>query len=218
MVRIKPCTNIDPGDIEPQFDDYDGPVPTPGTYPGYVAVMLLRKYQSGLRTGQPCLRLKLVISDGEYRGASIWHTLSWDDAKSVPWMVQFLHSLTDGSVKQKNAVRKAFFENGFDGEWDKPVAQFGKFTPGPSMTTKFKTKAGEYNAQPRFPAVVGTHTTALNRRALASVAVLAVRGATMLPHFGFGPGPPLFTPLDDGFRCRKVVHGFNRLTVCRCGR
>lgn len=46
-------------------------------------------------------------------------------------------------------------------------------------------------------AVVRADATALNRRALASVAVLAVRGATMRPDLGFGVGPPFFAPLDD---------------------
>jgi hypothetical protein len=56
-------------------------------------------------------------------------------------------------------------------------------------------------------AMMGAYPTALNRRALASVAVLAVRGATMRPHFGFAVGPPFFTPLDDRSWCRKVAHG-----------
>ncbi|MGE5693730.1 MAG: IS110 family transposase, partial [Candidatus Sericytochromatia bacterium] len=57
-------------------------------------------------------------------------------------------------------------------------------------------------------AVMGTHATAVNRCAFASVAVLAVRGATMRLHFRFGVGPPFFTPLDDRYRCREVAHGF----------
>jgi hypothetical protein len=57
-------------------------------------------------------------------------------------------------------------------------------------------------------AMMGAHPTAPNCSALASVPVLAVRGATMRPHFGFGVSPPLFAPLDDRCRCRKVVHGF----------
>ena len=39
-------------------------------------------------------------------------------------------------------------------------------------------------------AVVGTHATALNCRALASVAVLAMRGATMRLDLGFGNRMP----------------------------
>jgi hypothetical protein len=45
--------------------------------------------------------------------------------------------------------------------------------------------------------VMRADATALNRRAPASVAVLAVRGATMRPDLGFGVGPPFFAPLDD---------------------
>lgn len=152
MVRIKPP--FDGSAVAPlEFEDfYDGPQPKPGVYHGYVKRMLLTKYKSGEREGSDRIAALVVIDQGPYKGAGIWHSLSYGDDKSAGWMNNFLHALAGDDKKAQGAIRKAFWETGFDaGDEEggrRPITKLGRYKPGQSMTVTFKTKLRDYNGEP----------------------------------------------------------------------
>ncbi|QNJ59291.1 hypothetical protein SEA_MRMIYAGI_78 [Mycobacterium phage MrMiyagi] len=128
--------------IKPKFDGsemtsgfYDGPPPAPGPYKGKIKKMGLAKISSGDNKGEDRIALVLEITSGKFKGAGIVHSLNL--ITSSAWAVnQFLDALTDGSEKQKLALRKLFWQKGYaveDNEDGKMGRQFisigGKFKP-----------------------------------------------------------------------------------------
>ncbi|AVD99694.1 methyltransferase [Mycobacterium phage Cuke] len=128
--------------IKPKFDGsemtsgfYDGPPPSPGPYRGRLKKMGLAKIGSGDNKGEDRIALVVEITSGKFKGAGIVHSLNL--ITSSAWAVnQFLDALTDGSEKQKLALRKLFWQKGYaveDNEDGKMGRQFtsigGKFKP-----------------------------------------------------------------------------------------
>lgn len=108
--------------IKPEFDGtgmvsgfYDGPPPTPALYKGRVARLGLGKIESGQYAGSDKLVVVVEIEHGKFKGASIFTQLLL--LKQNAWTVnQFLHAMTNGSQKQKDAIEKYFWQIGYDVE------------------------------------------------------------------------------------------------------
>lgn len=150
MVRIKP--GFDGKGQASGF--YDGPPPPPNTYRGKVKKMGLAKIGSGDNVGKDRIALVLEITEGQYKGAGILHSINLTTESG--WAVnQFLHAMTDGSEKQKTVLEKWFYDVGYDVEPEatgKMGQQFisigGKFKPI-GKPVAFITKMDSYNGEPK---------------------------------------------------------------------
>lgn len=120
MVRIKP--NIDGKGARPGF--YDGPPPDPGTYRGVVKKMGLAKIANGDNAGADRIALLLEITEGKFKGAAVVHSLNVTE-QGKGFVNVFLHALTDGSEKQKEAIEEWFWDLGYEVE-DKEDGSFGQ--------------------------------------------------------------------------------------------
>lgn len=147
--------------IKPDFDGstassgrYDGPPPTPGTYRGIVKKMGLAEIKSGANAGSHRIALLLEISEGNYKGAAVMHSLNLTTQSA--WAVnQFLDALTDGSDKQKAGLRNLFWQKGYEVENEpdgKMGQQFinigGKFKPL-GKPVAFVTKMDSWDGKPK---------------------------------------------------------------------
>lgn len=150
MVRIKP--DFDGSTASTGF--YDGPPPTPGTYRGIVKKMGLAEIKNGPNAGSNRIALLLEISDGNFKGAAVMHSLNLTTQSA--WAVnQFLDALTDGSDRQKTGLRNLFWQKGYEVENQpdgKMGQQFinigGKFKPlGKSVA--FVTKMDSWEGRPK---------------------------------------------------------------------
>lgn len=93
-----------------EFDFYSGPPPVAGLYHGYVKDMSLGVISAEtVNKGKKRINMTLVIDDGKYKGAPIYHNLNVtkDGAKFVNG---FLDALTDGSPEHVKAARAAFWK------------------------------------------------------------------------------------------------------------
>lgn len=145
MARVmKPPTEYDESDTDTGGGFYDGPAPKPGLYKGVVKKLLLSKVSEGEKKGEQRIMVICDITEGKFKGAGVTKWLQLTKQGS-PWVNQFLHSLTDGSEAQKNGIRKAFKEIGYEcGDPDSkkrlPIIKIGKKTNPIGMTTNFVTK------------------------------------------------------------------------------
>jgi hypothetical protein len=152
MVRIKPGFD----GKGTGGDGFDTRVPPPNTYKGKVKRMGLAKIGSGDNVGKDRIALVLTITEGEYKGAGVLHSLNLLEDSS--WSVnQFLHALTDGSERQKNAIEKLFWDQGYDVE-PEPMGKLGQQFIGIGNGNKFKpigkpvafiVKADSYQGNPK---------------------------------------------------------------------
>lgn len=150
MVRIKP----DFDGSNASSGRYDGPPPPAGTYRGIVKKMGLAEIRSGANAGSNRIALLLEISDGNYKGAAVMHSLNLTTQSA--WAVnQFLDALTDGSDKQKTGLRNLFWQKGYEVENEpdgKMGQQFmnigGKFKPL-GKPVAFVTKMDSWEGKPK---------------------------------------------------------------------
>ena len=150
MVRIKP----DFDGSNASSGRYDGPPPTPGTYRGIVKKMGLAEIKSGANAGSNRIALLLEISEGNFKGAAVMHSLNLTTQSA--WAVnQFLDALTDGSDKQKTGLRNLFWQKGYEVENEpdgKMGQQFinigGKFKPL-GKPVAFVTKMDSWDGKPK---------------------------------------------------------------------
>lgn len=135
MVRMKPSFDGSEETTRPEGMFYDGPPPKPGRYTGVVEKLGLAKIGSGDNKGQDRLALLVRITGGEYDGAGVFHSLNM--TKQGGYFVnQFLWAMTDGSQRQRDAIRKMFWHKGYDvsketdGKMGHPITVIGaKFNP-----------------------------------------------------------------------------------------
>lgn len=147
--------------IKPDFDGstassgrYDGPPPPAGTYRGIVKKMGLAEIKSGANAGSNRIALLLEISEGNFKGAAVMHSLNLTTQSA--WAVnQFLDALTDGSDKQKTGLRNLFWQKGYEVENEadgKMGQQFmnigGKFKPL-GKPVAFVTKMDSWEGKPK---------------------------------------------------------------------
>lgn len=151
MVRIKP--EIDGRGASVGF--YDGPPPKPGTYVGVVKKMALNKIARGDNEGKPRIALLLEITEGQFKGAGIMHSLN-ETEQGKGFLNQFLHAMTDGSDKQKKMIEEWYWELGYDvesesdGKMGRPFNYIGKPTFKPiGKKVAFTTKMDSYNEEPK---------------------------------------------------------------------
>lgn len=178
MVRIKP--KIDGKGATTGF--YTGPPPPPDTYTGVVKKMGLATIKAGDNAGQHRIALLLEIAKGPYKGAGVMHSLNITE-QGKGYVNDFLHALTDGSVKQRETLESWFWDLGYDVS-EQPDGNFGQqftvigknFKPIGKPVT-FITKADSYDGKPkaaidRFvtPVNGGSEDEVAEEDSLASVA------------------------------------------------
>lgn len=96
------------------FEPYKGELPPNGAYTADLKVLKIGKIGSGDDKGKNRLQITCVINDPEYPeydGCPAFGNLNLTD-QGVPYVNQFLESLTDGSDSAKAAVKKAFWKTG----------------------------------------------------------------------------------------------------------
>lgn len=146
--------------IKPSFDgsnetsnQYDGPPPTPGPYKGEVKGLWLTKIKRGENEGTDMLTVSVAITGGKFKGARLLHNLPV--MKNTAWSLnQFLDSLTDGSEKQREVLRKWFWTIGYNVSDDeeklgRPILRIGKKFDPIGKPVSFVTKMDNYNDTPR---------------------------------------------------------------------
>lgn len=93
---------------------YKGDLPPNGAYEGALRVVKVAKIGSGNEKGKSRLQLVVILDDPnypEYDGCPMFGGLNLTD-QGVPYVNQFLESLTDGSDKAKAAIKTAFWKTG----------------------------------------------------------------------------------------------------------
>lgn len=96
------------------FEPYKGELPPNGVYEGVLKVCKIGKIGSGTDKGKNSLKPTIILDDPdypEYNGCPAFGNLNLTD-QGVPYVNQFLESLTDGSEKAKADIRKAFWKTG----------------------------------------------------------------------------------------------------------
>lgn len=106
----------DAADVEAAqgFAPYKGKLPPNGAYEGVLKVVKVGKIGSGIDKGKHSLGPVVIIDDPdypEYKGCPAFGNLNLTD-QGVPYVNQFLESLTDGSDKAKADIKKAFWKTG----------------------------------------------------------------------------------------------------------
>ena len=97
---------------------WSGELPPTGAYSGKLKVVSLGQISQAAKNpanrGKPKFNVGVELTgtpDGKYDGFMAWGSLNLIDS-GIPYVNQFLHSLTDGSGKSITAVEKAFYEAG----------------------------------------------------------------------------------------------------------
>lgn len=97
---------------------WSGELPPTGAYSGKLKVVSLGQISQAAKNpanrGKPKFNVGVELTgtpDGKYDGFMAWGSLNLIDS-GIPYVNQFLHSLTDGSDKSITAVEKAFYEAG----------------------------------------------------------------------------------------------------------
>lgn len=93
---------------------YKGELPENGAYEAILKVVKVTKIGSGADKGKNRLQLVLILDDPEhpeYDGCPAFGGLNLTD-QGVPYVNQFLESLTDGSDTAKAAAKRAFWKTG----------------------------------------------------------------------------------------------------------
>lgn len=135
MVRMKPSFDGSDETERPEGMFYDGPPPRPGMYTGVVEKLGLAKIGSGDNKGQDRLALLVRITEGPFEGAGVFHSLNMTKQGGY-YVNQFLWAMTNGTQRQKDAIRKMFWHKGYDvakeadGKMGHPITVIGsKFEP-----------------------------------------------------------------------------------------
>jgi len=108
---------IDQGAAEGR-EAWAGEIPPTGTYKGILKVVQLKTISQEASVeanrGKPKLNIGVELTEaGQYSGYVAWANINLVD-QSIPYVNQFLISLTDGSDAQFAAIKKAFYPpNGF---------------------------------------------------------------------------------------------------------
>lgn len=96
------------------FAPYKGELPPNGAYEGILKVVKVGKIGSGENKNKSNLKITVVIDDEEYPEydeCPAFANLNLTD-QGVPYVNQFLESLTDGSDKAKADIKRAFWKTG----------------------------------------------------------------------------------------------------------
>ena len=96
------------------FDVYQGELPPNGAYRAQVKVVKVGKIGSGENKGKSRLQITAIIDDPDYeefKGCPAFGNLNLTD-QGVPYVNQFLESLTDGTDKAKAAIKTGFWKTG----------------------------------------------------------------------------------------------------------
>lgn len=96
------------------YEVYKGELPPNGAYEATLKVVKVGKIGSGPDKGKNRLTITAIIEDDEYpdfEGCPAFGNLNLTD-QGVPYINQFLESLTDGSETAKKAIRTAFWKTG----------------------------------------------------------------------------------------------------------
>lgn len=106
----------DAADVEAAqgFKPYKGKLPPNGAYEGVLKVLKVGKIGSGTDKGKHKLSPTVILDDPEYpeyHGCPMFGNLNLTD-QGVPYVNQFLESLTDGSEKAKADIKRAFWKTG----------------------------------------------------------------------------------------------------------
>lgn len=91
------------------FKDWDGPLPPKGSYPAILKLVKVKQIK-----GKTDYRLQIMVTlntGDEYDGCPVFGGVNLTD-QGIPYVNQFLHSLTDGSDSECNKIETAFY-NGF---------------------------------------------------------------------------------------------------------
>ena len=130
---------------------YKGELPKNGAYTGTLKRVTVGKIGSGDDKGKNKLSILVEIDDEdypEYKGAPVWGNLNLTD-QGVPYVNQFLESLTDGSDKAKADVKRAFWKTGpIADDTKEHILRIGKInvnSPKGSLKVLITTKLRTWN-------------------------------------------------------------------------
>ena len=93
---------------------YKGELPPNGAYEAVVKVVKVGKIGSGVDKGKNRLQIVAILDDPdhpEFNGCPAFDNKNLTD-QGVPYVNQFLESLSDGTEKGKAAIRNAFWKTG----------------------------------------------------------------------------------------------------------
>jgi hypothetical protein len=103
---------------------YSGPMPKAGPYRGVVDGMWYTTIKKGANEGEDQYVVSVKINEGPYKGFRTLHNLP--QLKQNAWSTnQFLYAMTDGSDKQKEALKNWFYDNGVDVAPDTDAEKLG---------------------------------------------------------------------------------------------
>ena len=162
------------------FTTYDGPDLPKGSWPAKLKRVVVTKIKSkGANQGKPRLQILFEVqtkqledkSKHKYHGAPVWDGLNIIEG-SEGFVNAFLHSLTDGSNGQKNAIESAFWDadKGPDikrtkvdkgpreGQVDTHIIKIGRVkvnSPNGEFMVQITTKAGKDQQGAYRPEVSG---------------------------------------------------------------
>lgn len=133
---------------------WSGELPPTGAYSGKLKIVSVGAISQAAKNpanrGKPKLYIGVELVDtpeGKYDGFLAWGSLNLIDS-GIPYINQFLHSLTDGSDKSIKAIEKAFYETGpVVGADQKHVVKIGSLlieSPNGSLPIKVALKKSSY--------------------------------------------------------------------------
>lgn len=138
---------------------WSGELPVNGTYEGILKILSIGsisdKAKIAANRGKPKLQIGIELvntNEGKYDGFIAWGSINLIES-SLPFLNQFLRSLTDGSETQFTEVKKAFYETKpIVDETRKHVLKIGRWktdSPNGTMPVKvtLKQQPGFYNSE-----------------------------------------------------------------------
>lgn len=133
------------------FEVYKGELPPNGAYEGVLKVVKIGKIGSGNDKGKSNLMLVVILKDEDYPefdGCPCFGNLNLTD-QGVPYVNQFLESLTDGSDKAKADIKRAFWKVGpVVDDAKEHILKIGRTqvnSPKGEITVLIGTKVSTYN-------------------------------------------------------------------------
>src|ERR1700751_4551415 len=88
------------------FKDWDGPLPPKGSYPAILKVVKVKQIKG--KTDHRLMIMVTLNTGDEYDGCPVFGGVNLTD-QGIPYVNQFLHSLTDGSNSECEKIEKAFY-------------------------------------------------------------------------------------------------------------
>ena len=91
------------------YASWGGELPPTGTYSGVLKIAQITETSARAKNpGKPRIKLGVELTDAPYAGYVAWGGVNLIDS-GIPYVNQWLRALTDGSDKQFEEIKKAFY-------------------------------------------------------------------------------------------------------------